>query len=521
MPIQTGGVQYYNQKFIDTAEHYDEFIMERSLANPNVYRDRVPRGAFGLFEGMSKTSNIWRGGLGEQAGLTNWSPIQPSRKPATGDAGFDACNYNPQTFNYAWESIKYSGYKSSWQSMPICINDIKYVAEGKEQCRLQAAQCSYVTLTVWENISREFYIKQAVDAGHAVVLAEGGMNYLDDATVRFSYDPFTADTDGDTTITIPLALQLSTLNWSFLDYIHDYLADQCSEAALAMDGGMPVFGLIADVRDIEKSVKADADLREDFRFAKPEQLITDFRVGFKKFRGWAIAHDPRQPRFRFDHVSGTNAVCKRVKPLREGRAVTIGNVPEANPDYQKAEIGMAVVFMSDVYVNQVPPTVADMGSGMVFGSQPGYNGQFAWINEYDRQLNPMRDVGYFFARYEVFPKPLMYATEAVVMLYRRCPQAWRTVCEIQDTDDVGSGAIAVAAAAASADVDSTLYRLTLTLSKKLDAGIGDTVTIARSTTSSDTAYIVEDADAPEYVFGKATAFGAYTDYAVGATVTVA
>lgn len=521
MSIITGGVAYYNQKFIDTVEHYDEFIMERSIANPNIWRDRIPRGTFTLFEGLTKKTNIWRGGLGEQAGLTNWDKIQVSRVAAGADQGIDACSADPQTFNYAWETIEYTGYRSSWQSMPICLNDIKFTAEAKEQCRLQAAQCSYITLTVWENWSREMYIKQAVDAGHKVVLCEGGMDWVDDSTVRFSYDPFTADTDGDTYITFAAALKLSTLNWSYFDYLHNYLSDQCPEAALSTDAGMPIFGLMLDLRDVDKHLRSDPDLREDLRHANPTILIDGYPVTVKKFRGWGLIHDSRQARFRFDHIdSSGNVVCKRVKPLKEGRAVTIGNVPQANADYYQAEVAMGVILMNSVLQNQVSPSVPNMGSGMVFGAQPGYNGTFAWINEYDRVLNPLRRTGYFFAEFEIFPKPLMYSTEAVVFIYRRCPQTWNTGCEIEDLDEAATSAVPVSAAAVTADVDTTDKTIKLTLAKVLDARVGDTCTIARSTGGSDTVVIAQDGLAPTYVFASESAVGAYTDYATGTTVTV-
>jgi hypothetical protein len=522
MSIITGGVSYYNQKFIDTVEHYDEFIQERSLANPNIWRDRIPRGTFTLFEGLTKKTNIWRGGLGEQAGLTNWTAIQVSRKAAGTDQGHDACNADPHTFDYAWETLEYTGFRSSWQSMPICLNDIKFTAEAKEQCRLQAAQCTFVTMTVWENWSREQYVKQAVDAGHTVILCEGGMDWIDDTGVRFTYDPFAEDGDGDTYITFDADLQLSTLNWSYFDYLHNYLSDQCPEAALSSDSGMPIFGLMVDLRDVDKHLRSDPDLREDFRFAQPSTLIEGYPVSVKKFRGWGLVHDSRQMRFKFHHIDASgNAVCKRVKPMREGRAVTIGNVPEANPEYYQAEVALGVVLMNNVLQNQVPPSVPNMGSGMVFGSVPGYNGTFAWINEYDRVYNPLRKTGYFFAEFEIFPKPLMYSTEAVVFIYRRCPQTWNTGCEIETLEDAATSSVTVAAAAVAADVDATNQTVTLTLSKVLDARLGDTCTITRSTGGTDTVVIAQDGLAPTYVFASASAVGAYTDYAAGTSVTVA
>jgi hypothetical protein len=95
MPITTGGLVNYNQKFIDTVDHIDTFISERSHMHPSIWFDRIPKGTLTMFEGLIRQTNIFHGGLGEQAGLTNWNRIQVSRKPVDGDSGFDACAYNP------------------------------------------------------------------------------------------------------------------------------------------------------------------------------------------------------------------------------------------------------------------------------------------------------------------------------------------------------------------------------------------------------------------------------------------
>lgn len=519
MPITTGGVVNYNQKFIDLAEHFDQFLANRARKHPNIWFDRIPKGALTNYEGLVRKSNIFHGGLGEQAGLTNWSTIQTSRKPTGDTEGFDACAYDPKTFNYAMESIQYTGYRSSWQSEPICINDIRFLHEGREQARLITSFMGYITQSVWENWNREQYVYQAVKNSHAFILTEGEPEY-DSTSNRFSYDPYTADADGDTVITFSRSLKISTLNWSFFDWWQDYLGDQCPEAAPAMQDGLPVFGLMIHKRDFDKMIMEKPDLRDDLRHYKASVLFDDYRK-FSEFKGWALIHDQRQMRFKVKSVDANTVTAKRVLPMREGRAGTIGNIPEANPDYNKAELAVGIVFMREVLQNLIPVPISNAGGGMMFGPAPGYDGRFQWINEYDRELNPLKEVGYFFARFEAFPKPLMFSSDAIVFLYRRCPQTWGTVCAINEASDTAASgeSVALAADAVAADVDSDNLTLTVTLAKRLACGVGDAVTLTQGGSSPTAGYIAEDANAPTYVIAFASGTITYGDYTTSNTVT--
>lgn len=520
MPATTGGVINYNSKFVDLIEHFDTFLMERRRTHPSIWIDRIPKGVLSNYEGLTRKSNIFHGGLGEQAGLSNWSAIQVSRKPAGTDQGFDACAVKtPKTFSYAMESIQYSGMECTWQSDPLCINDIRFVAEAKQQCAMITSFMAYITDSVWENWNREQYVKQAVDADNAFILTSGGLEYADDPTVRFTYDGSLENAAGDGYITYPVVNKLSTLNWSFFDWWQDYLGDQCPDAAIANISGLPVFGLMIHTRDFNKMVMGDNDLREDYRYANGSVLIQDYRA-FKEFKGWALIHDPRQMRFKIKSSTATTVTATRVKPMKEGKSVTIGNLPVANPDYNNAELAVGVVFMNQVLQNLIPTPITSMPNGMVFGGQ-GYDGKFSWINEYDRLLNPTRKVGYFFAEFEAFPKPLMYSGEAIVFLYLRAPQTWQSEVAVENRADASAGPVSVAVAAADGDVDATNYTCTLTLKSFLAAGVGDAVTMVDSDSASESAYIADASLAPTYTFVSATAFTAYDKWTTAATVTVA
>lgn len=517
------GLPNYNQAFIDLAEHFDQFLQNRTRKHPMLWVDRIPKGTLTNYEGLVRKTNVFHGGLGEQAGLSNWHKVSTSRKPAGADAGFDACGIpTPKTFSYSIEPMQYTGYNAWWQSEPICVNDIRFLHEGREQARLITSFMGYITQSVWENWNREQYVLQAVKAGHAFVLTEGGLDY-DSQSVRFDYDPFDSES-----ITLPASLKISTLNWSYFDWWQDFLGDQCPEAAPAQASGLPVFGLVIHKRDFDKMIMEDAQLREDMRYAKSTILFDDYRK-FSEFKGWALIHDQRQMRFKYQKTDGTTATFKRVLPMRLGRAsadVFGKGIPEANPEYNNAEIAIGVVFMREVFQNLIPNPLGNAGGGMIFGTMPGYNGQFHWVNEYDRELNPLRKNGYFLAEFEAFPKPLSFASDAIVFLYRRCPQTWLTDCAVESFTDTAAAAdaVALASAVASGDIDADNKTVVVTLAKKLAGGVGDAVTLVLTGggagTTATSAVIAEDALAPTYKLAFASGTIAANDLTTAATVKI-
>ena len=526
------GLQYYNQKFNTMAEHWDDFLMERVIKNPNIWHDRIPREAYDLYSGLEHKMNIFRGGLPVQAGLSTWSDIGLSRKPAAGDAGYDNCAPGtPHTYDYAWETLVYHGYKDEWQSEPICVEDMKYVDYAREQLRMVVQTGVDYGISILENWNREMYIYHANQANRLMVLADGALSFEDDATYRFSYNPFltTTDVDGDSVpyMTFSPNIRISTLNFAFLDYLRVSMAERCGEAAIAQDGGLPVFGLMLDIMDFERMVQADEKLHEEFLYKDASALIEGYNVGMKRFRGFALIHDKRQPRFRVKGIDAAgNVVATRVKPLKAGRAVTIGNVPEPNPDYYRAPIGLGVLFMNDVFVNRFVPSVSDLGSGMTFGPAPGLTGQWQWVNIPDPVTNMLGETGFFYGRFQIFPKPLMFSNDVTVFAYTRCPHAWSTECEVNslaDTQDAGA-TVAVAADAVAADFDDTNHRFTLTMASNMDISVNDAVTVTKADSATFAATVADIGLAPTYTFvwadGASNEPTAYTDFTAAVSTVV-
>ena len=489
------------------AEHFDPFLLDWQLRHPSVFRDRIPMGMFPLYSGYSQRSFVFRGTLGPQAGLSDWAQVEPSRKAGANDNGFDRCSYTPQTYNWAYDAIDFSGLVTSWRSPIFCVNDLKYLDKAQQQLGMIIKAGAEITDQAKETFNRESYMKQAADNKKFAVMAEGnGVDFIDNANFRVTYNPFVKDADGDTYITMSAVAyaNISSLNFTSMDLIRQYLGDQCPDAAVANEGGMPVYGAMLDLLDFEKFVLTDQYLREDFRRAIPSRLIEGFNMGFRTYRGWMLIHDARQARFAVKSTSATTITAKRILPRRAVRPGVVGLVPECNPDYITAELGTLVVFLNNVIQILVPAPVDSLGVGMTFGPAPDFNGQWAWLNILDPDTNPLGENGYFFSRYEYYVKALQYAQNAIVLLYRRCPQVIRTGCLNEQLITAKTGDVALTVTPVAADFSAANHTVVLTLADQLAAKLGDTVTITNDSSVTFVAYIAGDKAAPTYTFAWLT-----------------
>lgn len=475
----------YNQKFLELAQYFDTFISERARKHPTIFTERVPKGPMPNFQGLVRQVNIFHGPVGEQTGLNNFRRIQRSRVPGESDPGHDACAIQPKKFSYGWETRQYTGYQGEWESEPICIEDISYTHMAKEQAQMVAMTVPKITLSVWETWNREQWLNTSVQGGNAFIIARDGQDLGSPFTAQYEYDPYvTRDFGGaepETFLRYPAAVQPGALEWSHLTWWQDYLGDECPEAALANDSGFPVFGLMVHKRDFEKMIRDTPELRADYREMDARILIEGTPMSFQKYRGWAIIHDSRQARFKIHSVETDGAteyvVARRVKPLLDDLAGSVGYIVEVNKEYHNAELALGIVFMNDVIQNLVPTPIGSLGKDMVFGTEPGFNGEFKWMNKYDKLTNPLENTGNYFGRFRIFPKPLLYHNRAVTFLYARCPHVMGGDCVKLPEGVTGATTSALARDLVAGDYDSDTRTLTVPVTDVMALELGQTVTI--------------------------------------------
>ncbi len=515
-----------DNKLIRMAEHIADFLKDGQKKRPRAWRDLVKYGSFVPFQGEQQTTNIFRGSIGEQYGLDGWLKAEASRRGVNGGvAAHDRGTYAPKTYDWAIESLGMLGpFTRSWKSPTVAVYDFMTADKAKEQFAMILKAGEQVVSDTREVFQREMYMYFASKAGRCLIASEGFNEFVDSTENRFTFDPFYVDSDGDQVIMIPASKlsKVSTLSWSWLDFLKSWLTEECPDAAIGTDSGMPVFGAMLDKNEFEKMVYNDANLREDFRFAMPQALIKGFDMNFKVYRGIALMHDSAQPRWDVKSIkpAATDpatpvdmAVLKRVAPQRLGRTVAIGRVPEANPEYLNAEFGFIVMYIKDVYSVLVPPVITSLGSGMNFGPAPGYNGQWTWLNIRDAVINPLNEIGHFFCRFEYRPKPEENAMNPIVVLYRRCPHTVITTCAL-DTK-LGAPALTSATAVESiaiadgADTSATSTAFAVTLSETAALTMGQPVTLTDASSNAFSGYIASTSAAPTYVVMGAEAVSAF------------
>ena len=491
-------VEERNLAFIDVESKIDEQIQKVKPERKSMWRDMFERRPYGLFEGLSKKTFRFFAGRGSQRGLHRWHGIQLSREPSAGDSGYDSARLNPYQVNYGVKSMTYGGFGIEYVTPHINIKDLKYTFQLAQQLEAIFGFLPDVTSDEWENYGREMYAKFCYDAGNQFVLSDG--NVISSSPVRFSYDPFSVDSDGDNVITLDSGTNIGILNWDYLLPVIDMLEIQAPMAASGLSGdGKPMFPLIMDVRAFHRMVKEDPDIREDFRQGRPNVNIEGFG-SVSEYQGYGLTHDTYIPRFRIKSDDGTTLTLKRIDAQVESNAATFGTRWDVNPEYLEAEFEVFYVFLKDVFSIEVPPTLDNPGGGTSFGPSPGLNGVWSWVNNKDNDANPHGWLGYYMMMIEAFAKQGRYEEEPIMVLCRRF-----THVVAKDTEVGGTAAASeqdVAVAAVAGDIDSDNNTVTLTLEGFLTAEAGQAVTLTADVDGDADTYdgiIAEHSQAPTYV----------------------
>jgi hypothetical protein len=484
----------FHKNFSDALEFLDNTIQERQTRIITPWRTLIPRGVYTLGEGLVKKSKRYFPGHGDWHGMAKWRPIQVSRVGAGNDPGVNACATQPYLLHDGAETVSYTGLKTERKTDPICINDVKWLWEFKQQLTLKMGFLADVAIDVWANYSREQYIKMAVDAGNAFVLAGGNPRQY-----TFDYDPFSEDADGDSIITIDRGIPVSALDWNPMRFFSRYLGAQASQAALGTGpSGRPQFGLVMDRDDFDQMIEDDPALREDFRYQSPDILISNYGT-VQSFKNFSLMDDQTAPRFRVKSITSTKLTLKRIDPLVDSAATDYGYRTDMNPEYLEAEYAMGIILMKDVFKIEIPPSGPSApGGGTYFGATPGLNGQFAWINIPDRKENYLGEIGEYFARFEAFAKPLAYADDAIVFIYKRCPAIISKACVVPDTAAATATLVHIASATAFAYVAGSSILADITLAQVIPVEAGDEVTVTDDNAATSTAIVAESSNAPSY-----------------------
>ena len=498
----------YNQLMMELAQHFDPMIQISVLDQPRWWHDRIPRGAYTLFNGVTHETRIYRGGLMKYAGLSQWKDINPV--PSTTNNPCAALPY--ETYKYGWEALSWSGKKAAWGSDPICLDMFKFFTQAMQQLSWILTTGAEYGIQMQEVWNRDMFIYQSVAFGRSYVM---NSEFNGTGSARYWYNPFVdsskftaagnltsdiiAAIGGKAFIVVDASVDIEPLNFDVLDQVRESLKIRCPRAAVTNAGGDPIFALAVSHDDVERYIRGNEEERKYWIEGNPQALIKGYDFAPSTFRKWLITNDGNQLRFKIvakvEYTTATATAMGGVasefagdgkyayiavavdpliaSPTRVG--VDGSPIPEDNPEYYKAELAIAPIFMNQVFTNQFVPSVASLGSGTKFGPVPGLNGSWGWMNIIDREVNPLGNIGNFYGLFEIVPKPEPHVFHTISFLYRRCIQALPSLCPAQNTNvNVTAKTSTKAAEAVSDQTDGAVVELSF--ADVLLADVGDTIT---------------------------------------------
>jgi hypothetical protein len=290
-------------------------------------------------------------------------------------------------------------YSLEWASVDspdISLEDLRFAVKRREQLSNIMDVLTESTSLVWQDRYRNLYTKAVANEGNLVYpsTVANGIVASTSTTTGDAKVVYTAVVNGVATAasgSITAAnLPQSQLTQGILKRLYmKLIRDGAGTNAMGRENGAPVFMLICGAETSENLIRLNADIRQDFRYAKPNELLTPLGIE-RSYGGFYHAIDPYPPRFMTYNSTPQNLI--RIYPFRK-ETTTKGTAYNINPAYETASYEISYIFHQDVY-RSVVPTPMSTDNKMGFNPQ-NYRGEFKWVNILDRENNPDGNVGYF------------------------------------------------------------------------------------------------------------------------------
>jgi len=341
--------------------------------------------------------------------LSGGSSVPTSSSSPSSTAG----NALPQPLTGVSWGQKLRQYSLKWASVDspdIALEDLRFAVKRKEQLSNIMDVLSESTSLVWQDRYRQLYTEQVAAEGNLVIpsastigilpITSTGVNSYSTGTTSLINDVLgvygsvtTGTGNANSGAFNANVLPQSQLTQGILKRLYmKLIRDGAGTQAMGRENGAPVFMLICGAETSENLIRLNADIRQDYRYAKPNELLTPLGIE-RSYGGFYHSIDPYPPRFNV--VSSSPNKLIRVFPFRRellagsGRGVAYN----INPTYETASYEVSYIFHQDVMRSVVPSPIA-VGNKMGFNAQ-NYRGEFKWVNILDRQFNPDGNVGYF------------------------------------------------------------------------------------------------------------------------------
>lgn len=372
-----------NSILVTESGKLDSIVGPKAIAT-SAWNRLIKQEAFQEGKGTGISKIVWQRTVIPNVTSSAWTPL--GLNTGTGST----CNPTPQLLEYAQTIRSYNLAQAEVRTPTLCINDIRFGYDFKNQLQQMFGILGENTKYFWENRYRDEYLR-VLD--HKIVAAPG----LPESTSAF---PAVAPAN------------VKALDDGMLKKIYGRLMrDSGGLGAYSMVRGAPQFAAIMSPEASDYIVKQNYEIRQDFRYSSQVEELLGPLGAIESFGGFHHIKDWQAPRYVF---SGGQYV--RV-PFYVDSATTYGEQSIVNPAYENAPFEVTIIFNPEVYTSRVVAPLTNPGGNTRFNAV-NYRGVFDWIN-YPNECNPRGDSGYFLGSFangtDVSRSELGYA-----ILHQRC-----------------------------------------------------------------------------------------------------
>lgn len=343
---------------------------------------------------------------------TNWTNLASSTAYTDGTTTVGSGNAiapDGGTIQFGQTLRSYNLQHTSLNSPDISLNDLRFPLKRKEQLSNIMSILTESTSEVWIQRYRDEYTRLAQNKCTATTAnsTSAGEDYaLGIARLTDGNFPLPSSTGSEN-----LELTQGMLDRIYLNLIRD------GAGANAYDrvNGAPVFLAIMSPEASDSLIRANADIRQDFRWSdRVNELLAPLGVQ-RTYRNFHHLVDPFPP--RWDVVSGVWVRRRPFVPVANDLGASRqGFKYELNADYLAAAYEDTVIFVPEVFTSLVPKPISAAGA-MEFSPQ-NYRGEFTWRNIPDRTNNPDGTIGFFRAIFASGSKPV-HPQQGYVIRHKR------------------------------------------------------------------------------------------------------
>lgn len=323
-------------------------------------------------------------------------------------SGSDSFPASGGTLEFGQTLRTYGLQHAALESPNISLNDLRFPMKRKEQLANVMQIMTESTTDVWIQRYRDQYVDQAENKLLATAATDTtGLTNADTAitgTIRVLSTGNGTRVTGFASTTLANT-GVTQLTQTILDRVYmDLLRNGAGANAYDRANGAPVFLAIMSPETSDSLIRANADIRQDFRWSeRVSELLAPLGVQ-RSYRNFHHLVDAFAPRYNL-----VSNVFTRVYPFvrstnQSPNTSRQGFKYELNPNYLSATYEDTIIFVPEVFTSLVPKPLS-IGAGMEFNAQ-NYRGEFTWRNILDRENNPDGTLGYFRAIYSNGAKPI-------------------------------------------------------------------------------------------------------------------